>query len=115
LLRFHALPSSCGVSVSRVVCVARMDVGVVLLSCCYVPHSYACLHAVALVECVSLIIMDVKLKISLEERKTFSRKIHIEYTRSSRMLFTVRCSSQILNMGSRPDLDSRILRRYFDL
>jgi hypothetical protein len=37
-------------------CVARMDVGVVLLSCFYVPHCYVCLYAVGVVERVSIIV-----------------------------------------------------------
>jgi hypothetical protein len=69
-LRFYALPSSCDVSVLRVICVAVW----MWMWCYYLIVTYTCLHAVALVECVSLIIMNVKLTISSEERKTFSRK-----------------------------------------
>jgi hypothetical protein len=56
-LHFHVLPSFCSITVSRVICVAHMDVGVVLLSCYYVPHWCVCLYTVGLVECVSLIII----------------------------------------------------------
>jgi hypothetical protein len=58
LLCFHAVPSFCGISVLRVICVARMDVGVVLLSflLCAV-FVCVCLYTVGLVECIMLLLL----------------------------------------------------------
>jgi hypothetical protein len=41
------------------ICVAGMDVGVILLSWFYVPHLYVCVYAVGRVEYVPLISMSI--------------------------------------------------------
>lgn len=55
---FHALPSFSGISVLRV---TRVDVVVVLLSCCYMPHLYilACVYTAGLAECMSFLIIHI--------------------------------------------------------
>jgi hypothetical protein len=53
LLCIHAVPSFCGVSILHVICVARIDVGMMLFSCYYVPCWCVSFYVVGLAECVT--------------------------------------------------------------
>jgi hypothetical protein len=55
LLCIHAMPSFSGVRVLHVICIAHVDVGMVLLSRYYVPHWCVSFCAVGLAEFVTLL------------------------------------------------------------